>query len=229
VTSLRTRLVIGGALTTIVAVGSAAVAVGTGDHLLSTAAADRALEADLRGARFRAVGRLVYGWGERRRSNGPEMPRERADRNGDPPQRRDRPTLVTWSLTDPDTRHHSDALDPATARSIRNAADGDGPHALALDDGRRLRLLRDTVVEVPRPPRLRESDHDDRRSILPIAVVVVHDVTGMHRDLQQRRYLLAATVVAMVLAALLIFMVLRAMQYRRDLTRLTAQFERVRK
>lgn len=40
---------------------------------------------------------------------------------------------------------------------------------------------------------------------------------------------LGAGVVAMVLAALLIFMVLRAMQYRRDLTRLTAQFERVKK
>ncbi len=40
---------------------------------------------------------------------------------------------------------------------------------------------------------------------------------------------LGAGVVAMVLAGLLIFMVLRAMQYRRDLTRLTAQFERVKK
>lgn len=189
--SLRRRLVLGTALTTFLAVGTAATAVAIADRVLTLRAVDRGLELELRGAHFRAIGGVLHGWRPADAAvEDTQQPEDDDDRRGD-----DDTLLVAWSRPQPERSYRSRALDPALAAALRDAPASEGGATLHLADGPSLRLLHSSVSELPRMPR-RWRGREPDESLLPIALILAEDLSAVLADLRQRQLLLGATVLA---------------------------------
>lgn len=204
--SLRRRLIVGSATTTLVAVGLAAAAVAAADHVLTMRAVDQGLAVELRGARFRAIGAIAFGWGEDRRHRDGERERGSEPASGDQapderePRQEDDELIAAWSLSDASRRYRSGTVDETLATALLAALPADGETTLRAPDGRLLRAARSTVDELPRFPRRRRGGEDHERgdppTVLPIAVILAEDIDPVAGGLVQRRWLLAATVAA---------------------------------
>ncbi|MDA3959971.1 MAG: HAMP domain-containing sensor histidine kinase [Planctomycetota bacterium] len=200
--SLRRRLVLGGALTAMVAVGLAAVAVGVTDRVLTVRAVDQGLAADMKPQRFRAVARLMFQGFDRdeHRSHDERRPpdeRRSTDERRPPDDRwSEGPPVLAWSQAQPSTLLESPAFSAAEIAQIQAAFNPDRAQDLQVGS-RQLRILYHVVTDMPVPGgRWRRDGHQPPVDILPVVVALPHEMDAVYADLRQRHWLLASTVLA---------------------------------